>query len=291
MTMADPSVETSTHEPADALTDPKILENFLSVLVHDVKAPIRHMRMHLGDINDAGIALTQAAQNSASANASANASSNTTSEASEALSQALNNADKSMHRLKRIADKLGEYHISLLPPQPDLVPLQALCQAEQRKLQTLIHAQGATITIDTLPSLMGDREQLGLIVNNLLENALLYRGEAAPTIHISTEKTNGYQRLIIQDNGQGIPENQLEQVCKPFVRLHAKDLIEGAGLGLWIAKTLAEKHYMQLILENNPATDDERGEKTTELSSNQATDSLAPTSPNRGCRAILQWSL
>lgn len=270
MTMAQLDSEPNYCEPADTLTEPSTLENFLSVLVHDIKAPIRHMRMHLEDISDA------AGADQENPNDTYN---------QDDLKSALNNADKSMHRLKRIADKLGEYHISLLQPQPDLVPLGELCQKEQSKLEHLITQTGATVTIDTLPSIMGDREQLGLILNNLLENALLYHGDTPPHIRISAEKTNGHQRLIIQDNGQGIPENQLPQVTKPFVRLHAKDSIEGAGLGLWIAKTLAEKHYMKLFLENNPNTTTQ-----SETPDSNVDEAAATNDPNRGCRAILQWA-
>jgi light-regulated signal transduction histidine kinase (bacteriophytochrome) len=220
--------------------------------------------MHLGDISEACQPIGD-------------------TEATQQIRQGLTNADKSLGRLKRIADKLGEYHLSLLPPQPELVPLTELVTAEHYKLQKLIDQKQATITIaPSLPSIMADREQLGTIINNVLENALLYSGVETPQISITAVKEGERQCLIIQDNGVGIPEHQLPKIMKPFVRLHAKDAIEGAGLGLWVAATLADKHYMQLTVRNTPAV--------SAPDANTPNTNKPDATQNRGCQAILCWS-
>lgn len=261
---------------AEKLTDPQVLVAFLSVLTHDVKAPIRHMRMHLGDIRS--VLKTQEGNPEAGG-----------------IQQALSNSDRSLNRLKRIADKLSEYHISLLPIQPDLVSLEEIFHEEQMKLKGLIDQTEATITIERLPSVMGDREQLSILINNIMENALLYHGSLAPQILVTAHNTNGQNQVMVRDNGQGITGQQLEHIFKPFTRLHSKDQIEGAGLGLWIARTIAENHYMTLILERND-TESNCSEKTQPSTQGQAhaavesNPSQKTEGPNHGCRAILSWA-
>lgn len=257
--------------PATVLTDPAMLEKFLAVLAHDIKAPIRHLRMHLSDIHDA----CPPAQGSDDAHN---------------LAQALSHSTRSLNRLKRIADKLSEYHISLLPPKPDAIALTTVFQEAQYKLQPLIDETGAQITMTSLPSVMGDREQLGLMATNLLENALLYHGQVAPFIRINATQSQTHQTITIEDNGQGIPDNQLDRVFEPFVRLHAKDVIEGAGLGLWIARTIAESHHMSLTLAPNDQAP--KADLTDSPTPPTPTEHTAtPTQEKPGCRAVLSWPL
>jgi signal transduction histidine kinase len=80
----------------------------------------------------------------------------------------------------------------------------------------------------------------------LLENAVKHGGSA----EVSAERLNGEVHVRIRDHGPGIPQNRLEAVFDPFVRLNANSF--GVGLGLTIARQLAQKNDAELVLANLP---------------------------------------
>jgi signal transduction histidine kinase len=85
---------------------------------------------------------------------------------------------------------------------------------------------------------------------NLLENAVKHGGSA----DVSAERSNGEVRVRIRDHGPGIPPDQLDAVFDPFVRLGASSrTAAGVGLGLTIARQLAQKNDAELVLANHPA--------------------------------------
>ena len=85
---------------------------------------------------------------------------------------------------------------------------------------------------------------------NLLENAIKHGGSA----EVSARQVNGAVQIRIRDHGPGIPPDQLEAVFEPFVRLGATHLhtTTGVGLGLTIARQLAQKNDAELLLANHP---------------------------------------
>jgi signal transduction histidine kinase len=85
---------------------------------------------------------------------------------------------------------------------------------------------------------------------NLLENAVVHGGSA----EVSAKRVNGEVHVRIRDHGPGIPPDQLEAVFDPFVRLGASPsrAAAGVGLGLTIARQLAQKNHAELVLANHP---------------------------------------
>ncbi|MEA3134137.1 MAG: hypothetical protein QOG17_1983 [Gammaproteobacteria bacterium] len=85
---------------------------------------------------------------------------------------------------------------------------------------------------------------------NLLENAVVHGGSA----EVSAKRVNGEVHVRIRDHGPGIPPDQLEAVFDPFVRLGSSPsrAAAGVGLGLTIARQLAQKNYAELVLANHP---------------------------------------
>ncbi len=94
----------------------------------------------------------------------------------------------------------------------------------------------------------GRASELRRALRNLIENAVRYAGTARVSMHQAGESID----LCVDDSGPGIPESQLDQVTKPFVRLEESRSTEtgGHGLGLTIARAIAERHGGELILEN-----------------------------------------
>jgi PAS domain S-box-containing protein len=106
-------------------------------------------------------------------------------------------------------------------------------------LALTIKASGAKIMVDPLPPVHGNESQLVCLFQNLIGNALKYRGEKTPTIHLTAEQRGPDWIIGIQDNGIGIAAEDLERVFVPFTRL-ANENIPGTGLGLPVCKKIVE---------------------------------------------------
>lgn len=91
---------------------------------------------------------------------------------------------------------------------------------------------------------------IGRLFSNLIDNALKHGGSA----RVSAAKVGAGVTVRVRDNGPGLPEEMLEKVFDPFVRVESSRSREtgGAGLGLTIARTLAEKNGATLTLRNHP---------------------------------------
>ena len=128
---------------------------------------------------------------------------------------------------------------------PSRVDVGALAQA----LVDDLVEQGAPVTCHTEPAVTQvEPVALRRIVGNLVENAIRYGGSAA----VEVARREGRVVIRIDDTGPGIPDGQLEAVLQPFHRLEASRSREsgGTGLGLFIAKELAERQGGELRLSN-----------------------------------------
>lgn len=109
----------------------------------------------------------------------------------------------------------------------------------------------AVITHDQLPKLRVNASQMGLIFQNLIGNALKYRSEEPPRIHISSELKNDHWIISVSDNGIGFDQSYSEQIFGLFKRLNRQGA-EGTGLGLAICKRVVEVHGGRIWAESTP---------------------------------------
>jgi light-regulated signal transduction histidine kinase (bacteriophytochrome) len=97
--------------------------------------------------------------------------------------------------------------------------------------------------LDECPPVLGDPALLQMLLDNLIGNALKYRrADVAPVVHISASIEGPMLRVVVADNGIGIPEEYAEKVFVIFQRLHGRDEYEGTGIGLALAKKVVEFH-------------------------------------------------
>jgi signal transduction histidine kinase len=110
-------------------------------------------------------------------------------------------------------------------------------------LEVKIRERNATVTHDALPEVAGNSVLLTQLLQNLVSNALKYC-ETTPRIHIGAARADdGGWLFSVRDNGIGIAEENLQQVFRPFKRLHRNDSYGGMGLGLATCKRIVEQRH------------------------------------------------
>lgn len=207
-----------THTAVRALPEPPghdELSRLLGRMAHDMTEPLRLVTMytqllerHLGDRLDAtarrhlDVTLTQVA------------------------------------RLQQIIDGLLE--LSLVDRQEDLdaqVDLHELVTEAAHALD----APDAHVTWEDLPPARGSAELLARVFAHLLDNAVRYRGDAPPEIHVRGVREGERVRVEVRDNGIGVDPAYHDAIFEPFVRLHGYDERPGTGLGLAFCRRAAKR--------------------------------------------------
>jgi PAS domain S-box-containing protein len=115
-----------------------------------------------------------------------------------------------------------------------------------------IRVAGAVIEAAALPDALGDEGQLRQLFQNLIGNALKFRGDAPPRIAIAAKPQGEHWVFSIQDNGIGIEMQYAGRIFEMFQRLHERGKYEGSGIGLSIAKRIVERHGGRIWLESRP---------------------------------------
>ena len=109
-------------------------------------------------------------------------------------------------------------------------------------LRAAIQESGAVVTHGPLPTLMANGSQLKQVFQNLIGNALKFRGSQIPLIQISAERQGSNWIFSVADNGIGISAEHTENVFIIFNRLHTRTEYPGNGIGLAICKKIVERH-------------------------------------------------
>jgi chemotaxis family two-component system sensor kinase Cph1 len=105
------------------------------------------------------------------------------------------------------------------------------------------------VTHDPLPSVCCDDTQIAQVFQNLVGNAIKYRTEAPPRIHIWAEAGEQEWVISVRDNGMGIDPQYHERIFGIFKRLHGREL-PGTGMGLAICKRIIERHNGRIWVES-----------------------------------------
>ena len=119
-------------------------------------------------------------------------------------------------------------------------------------LRAAIQDSGATVTQDKLPTIPCDEVQLAQLFQNLIGNALKFKGAEAPRIHVGAQETDAEWVLSVRDNGIGIEPQYFERIFMVFQRLHDKGEYPGTGIGLAIVKKVVERHGGRIWVQSQP---------------------------------------
>jgi PAS domain S-box-containing protein len=126
----------------------------------------------------------------------------------------------------------------------DLGPVDlSTCLNEAIKaLNAAIVEADAKITCDEMPTVTGDAMQLSLLFQNLIANAIKFRGAEPSQIHIGASKGDEGWIISCTDNGIGMKMEYAERIFVIFQRLHSRSKFEGTGIGLAVCKRIVERH-------------------------------------------------
>jgi light-regulated signal transduction histidine kinase (bacteriophytochrome) len=125
-----------------------------------------------------------------------------------------------------------------------------IIQEVLKNLEVQIENSGGTIKTDRLPIITGDRTQLVQLFQNLISNALKYRNEKNPKVHIGVKKNGNRWLFHVKDNGIGINPRYAKKIFMIFQRLHNRETYSGTGVGLAICKKIVERHNGKIWVES-----------------------------------------
>jgi PAS domain S-box-containing protein len=169
-------------------------------------------------------------------------------EAKEYIGYAVDGADR-MRQL--IRDLLAYSRAGSRDLQLGVVDTQALVSTASADLRIAIDEASANITVDSLPPVFGDAGALGQLFQNLMANAVKFRGTDAPRIRIAASAEGDRWRFTVSDNGIGIAPEYHERIFNVFQRLHTREEYPGTGIGLSLCKRIVERHGGVMILESS----------------------------------------
>jgi len=161
------------------------------------------------------------------------------------------------NRMQRLINDLLSYSRVNRRDQP-FEPVEANIPLSRAliNLHTAIQESGAQVTHDPLPTVVADEAQLVLLFQNLIGDAIKFRGEDPPRVQVSAERkrdvTTGADEWLfsVRDNGIGIDPLYHGRIFLMFQRLHSRSQYEGTGIGLAICKRIVERHGGRIWVES-----------------------------------------
>jgi signal transduction histidine kinase len=130
-----------------------------------------------------------------------------------------------------------------------LVDLNRVMRQVLENVQLSIEDSGGTVTCEALPAVVGHSAHFLQVFQNLIGNAIKYRGERPPLVRIFAENLGEEWRFAVADNGMGIDPQYHQQVFGVFKRLH-REAIAGTGIGLAICERVVERYGGRIWVES-----------------------------------------
>ena len=205
------------------------LEQFASVVAHDLRAPLRHITQFSSMVREEIDA------------------------ESDSLPEYLDIISSSATKMSDMVDGLLSYaRLGRERPVFEKKNLLSSVKTAKSLLAAEISETSAKIETKTLGKVYGNEDLLSRLFQNLIGNSLKYRKpNIPPKVKIYTERTDNSLKLYVEDNGIGIAPEYAESVFKLFGRLHSDDAYEGLGVGLATCRRIAEMHNGKIRLDTD----------------------------------------
>jgi light-regulated signal transduction histidine kinase (bacteriophytochrome) len=131
----------------------------------------------------------------------------------------------------------------------EFIDLNAIFEKVKQKLKLAIEESGAVVSSGNLPTVLGHDARFVQLFQNLISNAIKYRGKQSPRIHVSAEYRHAEWRFAVTDNGIGINPEDFLTIFGVFKRLHGS-AIPGTGIGLAICRRVVERYGGRIWVES-----------------------------------------
>jgi len=218
------------------------LKQFAYVASHDLREPLRKLRMFGDRLRDRrGDALDERGRDYL-----------------ERMRAACVRMDQLLRDLLDFSRAIGA------APREERVELDALVSEVLAGLDLRVEETGGRVIVESgLPVVRGDPTLLQQLFENLLTNALKFHRPGVPPevrVHPAPDAPDAaalaadgaFVAVAVRDNGIGIPEDRLDTISQPFVRLHGRQEYDGTGMGLAICRRIVERHGGALRAFNRP---------------------------------------
>ncbi|HET7482273.1 MAG TPA: ATP-binding protein [Actinomycetota bacterium] len=130
------------------------------------------------------------------------------------------------------------------------IDLNAVVDEALQNLEVAIAENDVAIDRRGLPQIEGDPQQLVQLFQNLIGNAIKFRGQDRPQVTISGQRDGSNTVVTVTDNGIGIDDSHLDRIFTIFERLHSADRYPGSGIGLSLCKKIVERHGGRIWAES-----------------------------------------
>lgn len=207
------------------------LEQFTSIVSHDLQEPIRTIKSFLQLID---IKLSQGQHDD--------------------LKAYIAKSIGAANRMRELIQNL--LHYSQLTKNEVVVEemnVRDLVTEAIQNLRSAVEATNAEITIESeVEEVEGDRVQLVQVIQNLLSNALKFTSNGSPKVVVRCREEGEHIQFSVSDNGIGIAPADREKVFEIFRRLHTGKDYPGTGIGLAICKKIVDRHRGRIWPESEP---------------------------------------
>lgn len=203
------------------------LKQFSAIVSHDLQAPLRHINM-FAEMLKAG------------------------AEASDAqTAETAGRIMASAERMQRLIRSLNAYtQVAYREVRQEPVQLARVVSEAIQLLDTDIREADAEIRVFNLPVVTGDPDLLVRLFQNLIANAVKYRGAERPLVRIRSRPAGRFWEISVEDNGIGIAPQHAEKIFEIFRRLHRDESrYAGMGVGLALCRRVVESHGGEIWLD------------------------------------------
>jgi len=206
-------------------------EHIIFSLTHDLQAPLNSLNSHAEMLKSS---LDQQYQ-------------------SEDVVNAINEVDGLTKRMQQMLNGIVEYAMPDVESLPrEIVSLDAILDGALANLSSVIDETAATVEHDPLPALAVAVPQMTQVFQNLISNAIKFRGDRIPRVRITSEETPDFLQIRFEDNGIGIDVAEQDRIFNMFGRVGNDQTYPGVGAGLAICRRIVRSHGGEIRVESTP---------------------------------------